>query len=121
MQAVPSVFDPRAKDDCHRARKSLIVHIGQRPIGALYERNLCFNGLVVGRSVLHARLDFFLDGLAIEVKIDGSLSALTRQVHRYAQHSAVTGIIVVTSLPRLKHLPDAINGKPVRFVVVYHP
>lgn len=60
------------------------------------------------------RFDFFLDGrLVIEVKIDGSLSALTRQIVRYLAHHDVQGVIVVTSKSSHLGLRD-INGKPVR-------
>lgn len=64
------------------------------------------------------RLDFYLPltRTAIEVKVDGGLTDLTRQVHRYAQHEAVAGIVVVTSLARLARLPQKISGKPVRVV-----
>lgn len=31
------------------------------------------------------RIDFLVDGIGIEVKLAGSISALTRQLHRYAQ------------------------------------
>lgn len=65
------------------------------------------------------RIDFLLPGgIGIEVKIDGSLSALTRQVHRYAQRDEITALIIVTSRRRLAQLPDAINGKPIRVVRV---
>lgn len=68
------------------------------------------------------RLDFLvqgtasLGGIVIETKIDGSLSELTRQVHRYAQHEAVDAILVVTNLSRLRNLPAEFNGKPIRVV-----
>jgi len=65
------------------------------------------------------RIDFLLPGgIGIEVKVDGSLPALTRQVHRYAQREEIAALVIVTSRRRLADLPDAINGKPVRVVVV---
>jgi len=72
------------------------------------------------REWIHGRdrPDFFLDGVAIEVKIDGSLSALTRQCHRYAQIGEVAAILVVTNRHRLAQLPEEMNGKPVRVVMV---
>lgn len=59
------------------------------------------------------RLDFLVDGgIVIETKIDGSAAQLMRQVARYAQSDAVTGILVVTD--RASHrLPPSFNGKPV--------
>jgi len=50
----------------------------------------------------------------VEVKVDGTLSALTRQIHRYLQHEEVRGVLVVVSRPPLMNLPDTINKKPVR-------
>lgn len=64
------------------------------------------------------RPDFFIDGIAIEVKPEGSLSALTRQVHRYAGYDEVRAVVVVTSRHRLAQLPPEMNGKPVSVVIV---
>lgn len=67
----------------------------------------------------HDRLDFLLPGgVGIEVKVDGSLAAVTRQLHRYAQRDEITALLVVTSRRRHARLPDVLNGKPVRVVVV---
>jgi hypothetical protein len=58
------------------------------------------------------RLDFFIDGLVIEVKIGGSASEVMRQVARYAQHDNVQGVLLVTT--RARHtLPEMFNGKPL--------
>lgn len=62
-----------------------------------------------GRS----RLDFLVGAVAVEVKIDGSLSELTRQVHRYAGLDAVAGILAVVGRSRLRGLPESLRGKPV--------
>lgn len=63
------------------------------------------------------RVDFFIAGLALEVKIDGSVSAVTRQLHRYAQHPNVRAIVLATTKRRLcAGMPDALAGKPV-FVI----
>lgn len=60
------------------------------------------------------RPDFMIDGIAIEIKTKGSLAALLRQVHRYAQDNAVSGILVMGSPGWLPRLPPEINGKPLR-------
>jgi hypothetical protein len=62
------------------------------------------------------RIDFWhkMHRLGIEVKVDGGLSELTRQVFRYTENEDVLGVLVVTSLSRLSRLPDTMNGKPVR-------
>ena len=69
------------------------------------------------------RLDFFVHsssvasdlrtGIAIEVKIDGTLTDLTRQVHRYMQDDLVEGVVVVTPKMRLARMPEEMNGKPL--------
>lgn len=71
----------------------------------------CAAGAHFGRD----RFDFFVDGhLVVEVKIDGSLSALTRQIVRYLAHADVKGVIVITSKSSHLGLLRDINGKPVR-------
>jgi len=52
--------------------------------------------------------------VGIEAKIDHSLSDLTRQLFRYAQHDSILGILVVTSKARLANLPEEMNHKPIR-------
>jgi len=61
------------------------------------------------------RIDFYWPGpqIGVEVKIKHSLSALTRQVHRYVQHESIKGILVVSGKARLNQIPHTINGKPV--------
>lgn len=64
------------------------------------------------------RPDFLVGGVAIEVKIDGSLANLIRQLHRYAGFNEVDSLIVVTNLSRLADLPETLNGKPVMLVLL---
>lgn len=64
------------------------------------------------------RVDFFLDfqpegGIALEVKIDGSLSSVTRQLHRYAQHPDVRAIVLVTTRAMHDRMPPEMGGKPL--------
>jgi len=55
-------------------------------------------------------VDFVVDGIAIELKVKGSRSAALRQVERYAKHSEVTGVVLLTNRSCL--IPSVINGKP---------
>jgi hypothetical protein len=66
------------------------------------------------------RVDFWIDvGIALEVKVDGSLSLVTRQLHRYAQYERVNEIILVTSRRLHDHLPTMfMNGKRIHVIVV---
>lgn len=52
--------------------------------------------------------------IALEVKIDGSLSEVTRQLHRYAQSDRVAELLLVTTCSRHKPMPPAFAGKPIR-------
>jgi hypothetical protein len=52
-------------------------------------------------------------GIAIEVKVDGSQSEVMRQLHRYAQHDKVIEILLVTTEPKHRGIPEQFNGKPI--------
>jgi hypothetical protein len=55
-------------------------------------------------------------GLGIEVKIDGSLADVTRQVHRYAQRPEIVSLMLVTTMMRHRALPASFADKPIRVV-----
>ena len=55
--------------------------------------------------------------VGLEVKVGGSLSSVTAQVHRYAQVERIAGLLLVTARARHAAMPDTLNGKP--FVVHY--
>lgn len=60
-------------------------------------------------------VDFLVeDRVALEVKIDGSLSEVTRQLHRYAQSVRVNEILLVTTRAHHKAMPSAFSGTPIR-------
>ena len=83
---------------------------------------LTSKGVSFEREVVLARgdvIDFLVGAVGIEVKIGGSLSDLTRQLHRYAQHERVGELLVVTSRARLSNLPSQLNGKPVVASVLF--
>ncbi|WP_122558531.1 hypothetical protein [Pseudomonas viridiflava] len=65
------------------------------------------------------RADFWLDGIVIEVKVDGSIGEALRQVDRYIKLPDVKGVILAGT-PRwasenLDDKPEW-NGKPFRMV-----
>lgn len=64
------------------------------------------------------RIDFLVGPIGIEVKVGGSRSALIRQLHRYAQHGAITQLLVITTLHKLTALPEALNEKPIEVLRV---
>ncbi len=64
------------------------------------------------------RVDFFVDGVAVELKIKGSVTDILRQLHRYAQHESVREVLLVTTRNLHRDMPPEMNGKPVRVLVV---
>lgn len=60
------------------------------------------------------RLDFLVaGGIALEVKIKGSLPELVRQIARYARHEDIQEVLVVGTPRWIPQVPAAIEGKPV--------
>ncbi len=65
------------------------------------------------------RIDFLFEGgLGVEVKIDGSLSNLIRQLHRYVAHDQITSLLVVTNKSRLTRVPALLNGKTIHKIAI---
>jgi hypothetical protein len=62
------------------------------------------------------RIDFMVGSIGLECKIDGSLPAVIRQLHRYAQFERVTELVLLTTRVRLARVPDAMNGKALSVV-----
>lgn len=56
------------------------------------------------------RLDFFLEGIAIEVKIKGGAKDIYKQCERYCAFDEVRSLILITN--RSMGFPPEINGKP---------
>jgi hypothetical protein len=56
------------------------------------------------------RLDFYIHGYAIEVKIKGSAMSIYRQCVRYCQFKEVKGLFLITN--KSMGFPTEINQKP---------
>lgn len=68
----------------------------------------------------HGRIDFFLPGgVGIEVKVDGSPSAVTRQLMGYARHEAITELVLVTTRSSHRSVPLTVNHKQVHAVELW--
>lgn len=67
-----------------------------------------------------SRLDFYVRepladaGIGVEIKIKGSLTEVTRQLFRYAEHPAIHGLVLVTTKYTHRDVPEVLLGKPVR-------
>lgn len=59
-------------------------------------------------------VDFFKDGIAIEIKIKGSAKKIYKQCERYCKNNLVNTLILVSTKPM--GLPEEINGKDCYFV-----
>ena len=55
-------------------------------------------------------VDFFIDNIAVEVKIAGQKRAIHRQCKEYAKHDDVKAVVLVASISM--GLPPTIEGKP---------
>lgn len=58
-----------------------------------------------------SRLDFYLEGTAVEVKLKGSRMEIYKQCERYCAHPAVKDLVLATN--RAMNMPLVINGKRV--------
>lgn len=66
-----------------------------------------------------SRIDFMIGSVGLEVKIGGGISALTRQLARYATHPAVSALVVVTAKEQHRlQLPSVLNGKPLHVIAL---
>lgn len=59
------------------------------------------------------RPDFMVGKIAVEVKINGSCSEVTRQLHRYAEHPDVEDLLLITTCSKHMRLPGHLNGKRI--------
>jgi hypothetical protein len=59
------------------------------------------------------RLDFYVDRIAVEVKVKGSVTEVIRQLGRYAKCDDVDGILLVTTVAHHTRIPHAVFTKPV--------
>ena len=57
------------------------------------------------------RLDFFIEGVAVEVKMRSHSREVVRQLKRYAELPEVNGIVLIARTPVV--LPSLLSGKPV--------
>lgn len=64
------------------------------------------------------RVDFLVQGIAVEVKVAGSADAARAQLTRYAGSELVAGVLLVTSCWQVSRQPEELAGKPVRVFTI---
>lgn len=74
-----------------------------------------FGGLVEREATAPGgRVDFRVADIAVEIKLKGAPSAITRQCARYLDSPSFAGLVLVTA--KAVALPPMIKGKPCRVV-----
>ncbi len=59
------------------------------------------------------RIDFMVGSVGVELKVDGSIAELIRQLDRYAKHDVVSGLVLVSTRRKHLYLPTELQGKRV--------
>ena len=62
------------------------------------------------------RIDFLVERTGIEVKIQGSLTQVMRQLRRYADSDDVDDLVLVTTRALHRQLPHTLGGKPLTVI-----
>jgi hypothetical protein len=57
-----------------------------------------------------------LEQVGIELKVEGSLANIIRQLDRYAQSDRVDALVLVTTRRSHLQVPDALRGKPITVI-----
>lgn len=64
------------------------------------------------------RIDFVVEGVGVECKVQGSVTEVTRQLERYALWTDLTDLLLVTTVGKHLDVPRLMNGKTVRVHIV---
>lgn len=64
------------------------------------------------------RIDFVVDRIGVELKVDGGFAEVLRQLGRYARHDSIDGLVLVSTRRRLAGMPGELLGKPLVTVIM---
>lgn len=56
-------------------------------------------------------IDFYIDGLGIEIKTKGQKKSIYRQCRTYTEHNEIKSLLLISS--NAVFLPDTLNDKPI--------
>lgn len=107
---------PTPEEICAALRGVQFHFCDERELQDGIAQRLAASGIAFLREVILSpgdRIDFLVDRIGIEVKVDGSISQVLRQLWRYAQRPEISSLILVTSRAKHGPTPPAMNGKPV--------
>jgi alkanesulfonate monooxygenase SsuD/methylene tetrahydromethanopterin reductase-like flavin-dependent oxidoreductase (luciferase family) len=66
------------------------------------------------------RIDLLVDRVGVEVKVAGSPEVVARQLQRYARQGALTGLVLATTCPAHRALPERVGGLPLTLAYLTH-
>lgn len=98
-------------------RSSKIKHSTESEMQDDIERLLSKSGIEYQREFRFSpkdRVDFLVEGIAIECKTAGNPMRVHRQIERYAKYDEVKSIILITS--KFMKVKPEINGKPASVI-----
>jgi hypothetical protein len=79
-------------------------------MGVAFEREVWLNDT--------DRIDFMVGRVGVELKLKGPVSAVARQLARYAQSERVDSLVLVTTRFKHKAVPKQLCRKPIAVVCV---
>lgn len=59
------------------------------------------------------RIDFMVGSIGVELKVDGTLAQILRQLDRYLQHERVSEVVLVSTRRKHMYVPSALRGKRI--------
>jgi hypothetical protein len=92
------------------------LDLSQAVADCLRERGVAFEREV--RLNDADRIDYLVGRVGVELKLHGSVSAIARQLSRYAQSDQVDALILVTTRMSHRSMPSSLNQKPITVVYV---
>jgi hypothetical protein len=86
------------------------VETALKAIGVDYEREFVLDP--------KNRIDFLVGSVGVEIKTNGALNEVTRQVHRYLGFESIGSLLLVTTKVTHKRLVRSMQGKELDVLVV---